>query len=112
MKNYNSILQKTAAEMPDVFTSHEFNRRAIQNGFPAIKIKHCGLAKFIRKFATNDERFSKTWTKIPDKKAYKEIKMSDFSTIKTMSMTEDEMIIFLKNKGYKIMKPIQDWIEL
>ena len=112
MKNYNSILQKTAAEMPDVFTSHDFNRLAIHNGFPAIKIKHCGLAKFIRKFATNDERFSKTWTKIPDKKAYKEIKMSDFSTIKTMSMTEDEMIYILKSKGYKIMRPIQDWIEL
>ena len=110
MKNYDSILQKTAAEMPRIFTSNEFNRRAIKNGFPAIKIKHCGLAKFIRKFATNDERFSKTWTKIPDKKAYKEIEMSDFSTIS--SMTVDEMIIILKNEGYRIMKPVQDWIEL
>ena len=105
MKNYTEILEKTATQMPKVFTSNEFNNRAIKNGFPAIKLKHCGLGSFISKFATNDARFSKTWTKKSVPTSY-----ADFSSIDTM--TVEQMVNSLKKKGYKIMKPVQDWIEL
>jgi hypothetical protein len=95
------ILEKTINEMPNSFTSNEFNKRAIKNGYPAKSLKRKGLANFIRKYADNAYEGSKTWMKktIQDSKPAVAI------------MTDEEMIKHLKSKGYKIMRPINDWIE-
>ena len=93
-----SILERTIAEMPDSFTSYEFNKMAIKNGYPSGNLKRKGLASFIRKYADNAYEGSKTW-----------IKRDKTNNIKQMS--EDEMIKHLKSKGYKIMKPVNEWVE-
>lgn len=90
------ILEKTIAEMPNSFTSNEFNKRAIKNGYPAKRLKGKGLSSFIRKYADNAYEGSKTWVK----------------RYKTKNIiSENEMIEYLKSKGYKIMKPVNEWIE-
>jgi len=90
------ILEKTINEMPNTFTSNEFNKKAIKNGYPAKNLKRKGLASFIKKYADNAYEGSKTWVK----------------RNKTISiMSDEEMINYLKNKGYKIMKPVNEWVE-
>ena len=90
------ILKKTIEEMPNSFTSNEFNKRAIKNGYPAKNLKRKGLSTFIKKYADNAYIGSKTW-----------IKKNEFHA----KITDEYMIEHLKNKGYKIMKPVNDWIE-
>lgn len=96
-----SILEKTIAEMPNSFTSHEFNKMAIKNGYPAKKLKRKGLASFIRKYADNAFAGSKTWIKRDKTK----------NTTSECEMSDGEMIKRLKSKGYKIMKLVQEWVE-
>ena len=90
------ILEKTIAEMPNSFTSNEFNKRAIKNGYPSNLLKRKGLASFIRKYADNAYEGSKTWVKRDKTKKI---------------ISENEMIEYLKSKGYKIMKPVNEWVE-
>lgn len=92
------ILEITMAQMPNVFTSNQFNSQAVKNGYPKQLLKRQGLSKFIRKYADNGVEFSKTWTKRSAARPQVE-------------MTEQSMIEYLKGKGYKIMKPVNDWIE-
>ena len=100
--------------MPKSFTSNEFGKRAIKNGYPSRKLKRKGLASFLWKYADNAYKGSKTWIK-RDKtnNTMSEDKtnnmMSEYKTNNIMG--DDEMIKHLKSKGYKIMKPIKDWIE-
>lgn len=97
------ILEKTMNEMPNSFTSHEFNKRAIKNGYPAKNLKRKGLANFIRKYADNAYEGSKTWVQRSAKEK-KEDRQYTFVTF-------DEIISFLKSKGYKIMRPVNEWVE-
>ncbi|MAG87322.1 MAG: hypothetical protein CMB97_08140 [Flavobacteriaceae bacterium] len=90
------ILEKTMNEMPNSFTSNEFNKRAVKNGYPAKSLKRKGLASFIRKYADNAYEGSKTW-----------VKRNKTNRL----MSDEEMIEHLKNKGYKIMKPVNEWVE-
>jgi len=90
------ILEKTMEEMPNSFTSNEFNKRAIKNGYPVRSLKRKGLSSFIKKYADNAYEGSKTWMK----------KNKNQTTT-----TEEDMIKHLKGKGYKIMKPVNDWVE-
>ena len=82
--------------MPNSFTSNEFNKRAIKNGYPSNLLKRKGLANFIRKYADNAYEGSKTWVKRDETKKI---------------ISENEMIEYLKSKGYKIMKPVNEWVE-
>ena len=99
------ILEKTITEMPKSFTSNEFGKRAIKNGYPSRKLKRKGLASFLWKYADNAYKGSKTWIK---RDKTNNIMSADE---KNNRMSDDEMIKYLKSKGYKIMKPIRDWIE-
>src|SRR5574344_815075 len=96
------ILEKTMEQMPNSFTSQEFNKMAIKNGYPAKNLKSKGLANFIRKYADNDYRGSKTWVKRSAKEK-KEDRQYSYETF-------DEIISFLKSKGYKIMRPVNEWV--
>jgi hypothetical protein len=97
------VLEKTFKQMPQVFTSNQFNKQAVKNGYPAALLKHSGLHPFLHKYAKNSTTFSKTWTKNKT-----EVICSNEST----SMTEMQMIQYLKSKGYKILKPVNEWQEL
>ena len=92
--------------MPRIFTSNAFNSQAVKNGYPKRLLKNNGLAWFLHKYADNDKNRTKTWVKrntgiIYSKEVIKVYKFKDV----------DEIISFLKNKGYKIMKPVSDWVE-
>ena len=100
------ILEKTINEMPNSFTSNEFNKRAIKNGYSARMLKNKGLSSFIRKHADNAYIGSKTWLK----KESKMIPMLEKEP-NLNSMNDEEMIKHLKSKGYKILKSINEWIE-
>lgn len=87
--------------MPNSFTSNEFNKRAIKNGYPSKLLKRKGLAGFIRRYADNAYVGSKTWLKRDKTK----------KIISENEMSENEMIEYLKSKGYKIMRQVNDWVE-
>ena len=95
------ILEKTMKEMPNTFTSYDFAQRAILNGFKKIG-KNSGLGEFIELYASNDYKYSKTWTK----------KQQTTKNIETISIDEKTCIEFLNTKGYKILKPINQFEEV
>lgn len=99
----NLILEKTMNQMPKIFTSNEFNKKAVFNGYPAKKIRHKGLANFIRRYAENENYYSKTWTKNEKNEA--------ISTFEKKEMTVDFAIQFLKSKGFKVLKPVNEFVE-
>jgi len=100
------ILEKTFDQMPRIFTSNAFNSKAVKNGYPKRLLKNNGLAWFLHKYADNDKDRTKTWVKRNTAITYQTeiIKEYKFKNV-------DEIISFLKNKGYKIMKPVNDWVE-
>lgn len=101
----NKILLKTMEQMPDVFTSNQFNLQAISNGYSALAIaKRSGTGDFIRKYATNDYPYSKMWTK-------KNISKNKVEKIERIDNIENA-IKLLKSKGYKVLKPINEWQEV
>jgi len=109
MNHRAGILEKTMEQMDNIFTSSQFNRKAIKNGYPPQLIKHKGLSKFISQYATNEQEYSKTWEKIIDTR---EKALSNISNELAPQIFNDaQMITYLKSKGYKIMKPQSDWIE-
>lgn len=98
------VLEKTIKEMPNSFTSNEFNKRAVKNGYPRRSLQRKGLASFIKKYADNAYEGSKTWVK-------KDAQSNLMTHAQSNLMTDKEMIEHLKIKGYKIMKPVSDWVE-
>ena len=56
------ILEKTIKQMPNTFTSNYFNSQAVKNGYPLNALKNKGLSKFIKKYADNMYKGSRTWT--------------------------------------------------
>lgn len=94
------ILKKTIDQMPDVFTSNQFRKQAIKNGYP-VKLCKVGFSAYLKKYADNDIFKTRTWAKKPSTKIQKI----------DAGLNEEEMILYLKNKGYKIMKPVNEWVE-
>ena len=95
------ILEKTMNEMPNIFTSNEFTKRAILNGLPKPRNNN-GFGDFIEFYAVNEYKGSKTWSK----------KQQVFKNTETISIDEKTCIDFLKSKGYKILKPINQFEEV
>jgi len=100
--NRTAILLEAFNSMPDTFTSYEFNDAAIAKGYPERLLEQKGLSAFIKKYAVNEGRYSKSWTK---KSA---LEQDEDNTISKLQ----ECIDYLKANGYKIMKPAQTWEEV
>ena len=102
------ILEKTMEEMPRVFTSREFNKSAIRKGYPEEIIRrNSGLSEFIKLHAYNNGHGGKTWTK---KNAEPDLLFSN--DIEFYKEEIEYFIKALKSKGYKVMKPVNEWVEL
>ena len=100
------ILEKTFKQMPSIFTSNAFNQQAVKNGYPKRLLKNNGLAWFLHKHADNDKVRTKTWIKRTNKVNNDNREESYyFSNLQ-------EIIDFVKSKGYKVMKPVSEWIEV
>ena len=102
METLKKIIEKTINEMPNCFTSTQFNQKAFANGYPKPRSRNKGLADYISNYATNQGEYSKTWIK----------KSHVIKSENNNTMTEDKAVAFLKSLGYKIMKPVSEWIEL
>jgi len=115
------ILRQTLRQMPRMFTSNYFNKKAIENGYSAELIKHKGLSSFLHKHATISMKGGKTWYKNDPQSQHNDVTKSGLKPLPDNSNLErshqykfdsiDEVILFLKEKGYKIMKPKTDWEE-
>jgi exonuclease III len=112
----NMIFEKTIEQMPDVFTSFEFNKKAVKNGYPTKLLKNKGLSRYIKKYATLEYPGAKTWSKNKKQNELFEIDINQFketaARFQKMQMTDEQMIQHLKAKGYKIMKPQTEWKEV
>lgn len=106
------IIVNTINEMPDRFTSREFNAAAVINGYPERMLKGKGLAPYIARFAKNDYYRSKTWTKLTAPEVtkpvvYQQTELNECSC----NLSLEKAVELLKNNGYKVMKPVADWVE-
>jgi hypothetical protein len=101
------ILRKTLDEMPDRFTSNQFNKQAVKNGFSEERLKRKGLSNYLRRYADNEYFGSKTWIK------KQKIKKTNHSFIESTNVESiSQAITILKKHGYKVMKPTTAWEEI
>jgi hypothetical protein len=102
-----TLLHKTLSEMPNVFTSNEFNKKAVTNGYSKTQLQKKGLGTWLKKYCDNMYGGSKTWVKkeFKDKKHKPDLYSSD------NKISEEQLINYLKSKGYKVMKPVNEWVE-
>lgn len=102
MKYYDKFVM-THNSMPDFFSSFDFAKKARENGIPS-KITEQGRGRdFLLNHTSTKQITSKTWRKKRSEK--KQIKEDEKTKI-------SEAIKLLKENGYKILKPINEWIEL
>jgi len=97
----NEILHKTLSEMNYVFSSNEFSKLARHYGISNDLVHRGVLASFLHRNARQMES-RRMWTKLNGQIPHKEQSTDKLS----------DAISLLKQNGYKIMKPINDWIEL
>lgn len=91
----NDIMKKTLAEMKSVFSSNEFSKKAKKNGLSAKEIGNGVIAIFLYQNAIQmDSR--RMWKK------QNGVNLNDLS----------DAIQLLKSHGYKVMKPVNDWVEV
>lgn len=91
----SDILKKTLAEMKSVFSSNEFSKKAKKNGLSEKEIANGVIALFLHQNAIQmDSR--RMWKK------YNGVNLNDLS----------DAIQLLKSHGYKVMKPVNDWVEV
>jgi hypothetical protein len=115
-----NILVRTIEQMPTNFTSREFTLAALSNGYPERMTKGRGLAPFIKRFAVNDYYRSKRWTKTEASVglgnlagAHSRVSDASCQQINLIAIDDDleAAVELLKKHGYKIMKPVEEWIE-
>ena len=95
-----AILFKTLNEMTFIFSSNSFSNRARRNGLTRQQINNGAISHFLRLNAIQDGS-RRMWRKKNDS-----IQENDlFQKI-------EDAIKLLKTHGYKVMKPINDWIEI
>lgn len=107
----HEIVKKTIDQMPDKFTSREFNRQVIQNGYPKEILRKKGLGNFIQYYAKNDFPHSKRWTKRSACDNFFDNAM-ETENDNDPKHNIDEMIEILKNQGFKIYKPQTTYEEI
>jgi hypothetical protein len=94
------ILKKTLSEMNFSFSSNEFSKRAKKNGLSKMEIANGAIAMFLHRNAVQGET-RRMWRK------HNGILLETPKTDQIM-----EAIALLKSQGYKVLKPVSDWVEL
>ena len=105
----HEILLKAFNQMPNTFTSNEFGNAARAAGYSKRRTKNGQLGMFLSRYADNEYRGSKTWTK---KTAIDLIEPVRAASNLISFENEEKIIQYLKSKGYKIMKPTTNWEEI
>ena len=100
----NEILHKAFLLMDDVFTSTDFTKQIVKLGHPMLIRKNKGFGYFLKRYATNEYEYSKTWHKNKPNILLHQNNQTE--------ITEESAIAYLKSKGYKIMKPTTEYKEI
>lgn len=104
MKTNNEIFFQALNEMPAKFTSLQFSNMCRQKGInQSAKIKY---HQFLHKYCDSGGYHSRSWTKIVSRE-----QRTLFNTL-TPQLTEENCIEYLKSKGYRIQKPITEYIDI
>lgn len=96
-----NILDKTFNEMNYTFSSNEFSRKAKKYGINQFQINSGLLASYLHQNAKQ----------LHSKRMWVKNNISNFDN-KNDSLSIDEAINILKKNGYKVMKPINEWVEI
>ena len=89
-------LLKAMEEVGDTFSTIELFRIMRNNGCPKAWLENNRMMPFLKEVSNQVSK--KCWQKIPSEVADENFEM--------------ECIDYLKQKGYKIMKPVQEYVEL
>ena len=107
-QNEKFIVEKTIREMNPEFTSFEFCQRAVENGFSKEYVRSQGMSKYIREHAKQNKPNGRVWTK---KEKGKIIVEENLFSPSISERDVQKMINTLKLKGYKIQKPVTEFVE-
>lgn len=86
--------------MSSTFSSNEFSKQAQKNGLSKKEINNGAIALFLHQNAVQLET-RRMWRK-----------RSDLTSDNQKSDRIKEAIDLLKSNGYKILKPVTDWVEI
>ena len=106
-----SILNDTLAKMDDEFTSNEFSRMAEFNGITREEILNGVVAEYLRP-RCNRLGSNRKWGKKSIKKIEFKTNDPDIRNIKSDEEIINEAVELLKLNGYKVLKPVSEWVEL
>ena len=109
VKEMNEILNNTLNQMENVFTSNLFAKVAEINGITRKEIEYDCIPPFLKqkckRYGSNRRWIKKQSNNIERYPTTKNQIKSDEDII-------NEAIEILKLNGYRILKPVSDWVEL
>lgn len=95
-------LIRTLEQMDVVFSSNEFAKQAKKNGLTQREIEMGCIRKFLIQHAYRKDS-KRMWEK--RYRLHVQPTISD-------AITENDAIELLKSKGYRVMKPVSEWVEI
>ena len=110
-EKYRSKLNDALASMPNKFSSKEFILRCVSVGIPRAVFDGSDLCATFLKLNT-DRLTYRSWSNKKCDRTEPLQEAKSFSTSVESSLSINECIEFLKSKGYKIMKPVSEWVEI
>lgn len=98
------IYQRVLSTMPQIFSTNEYLQSLKKEASSPSDVNRAKYLSFIKKECRKVS--NRTYVKKP-----KEVQLS-LEPISQPVITEDMAVELLKNLGYKVFKPIKDWVEI
>lgn len=118
MKSQNQILNESLDRMPRTFSSNLFANISRKKGLTELEIRNGVTKKYLHRYTMQDANSKRTWHKISNNLENKNIPKNNFKwerQDKDESSKEskiNEAISLLNSNGYRVMKRIEEWIEV
>jgi hypothetical protein len=104
----NELLNQVLGKMPNYFSSNEFANLAVKKGLPKKRVSFGDVSAFLHHNAIQSKESNRMWHKKQDTKKANEIEIPFCKE----SKNEENAISFLKSKGYRISKKVEEWVEI
>ena len=98
------IYQRVLSTMPQIFSTNEYLQSLKKEASSPTDVNRTKYLSFIKKECRKVS--NRTYVKKP-----KEVQLS-LEPVSQPVITEDMAVELLKNLGYKVLKPIKDWVEI
>lgn len=99
------VLFKALEQMPMQFSSNEFTKKAKQLGVTQLQINRGIIANFLKLNAVRHEDSRRMYSK-------NRSNVDLFKQFHSDAMDIQKAIDLLKSNGYKIMKPVNEYVEI